>query len=492
MILRAPVNDISWESLGNGGIGSDRLTLESGGVLSTTTQEQHALLVLELALAELLDALIHLENLLELLRHLAQALHNLQTALVLARAVLGQAQREHDHAHELRRVRLGGRDADLRASVDVHTAVRHQRDGGAHDVDDTNGQGAALQAVAESHERVGRLAGLGDEDDGVVAEDRRLAVEEVGGQLHRDGDVGQLLEAPAYRHARVEARAAGNEDQAAAATDGADVLPKPTQRHRLLLGIEAAAHGVDDGFRLLEDLLLHEVVEAALHDLLQLDLDGLDGAHVARAVHLAQAVDVELALVDVRDVIVLEVEHLLGVLDDGRGIGGEEELRRLRHAVVAQEGTRLAAVEEVALVWGREQAAALAAESDVLAGLLSWERQLLVLRKLDIHEVDLHLLLRADTDHQWRTLASRHDLTGEVHALDEQTESALELLDHRLDEGGEVNARVLIEDVLGQLRNSLSIRLRLELEALGAQQLLQFLVVCDDAVVHHGELPRRV
>lgn len=409
---------------------------------------------------------------------------------MLASTVLGERKSEHNHADELRSVCLGGGDTDLRTGVNVDTAVGHERDAGTDNVDDTNGQGATLETVAESHERVGGLTGLRDEDAGVVTEDRGLTVEKVRGKLDGDGDLSQLLESTANSHARVVRGTTSDEDQTPATPNGADVLPKATKRNGLLLRVQTTTHGVDDGLWLLEDLLLHEVVEAALHNLLELDLDGLDSADVAGAVGLGQTVDVELALVDVSNVIVLEVEHLLGVLDDGGGVGREEELGRLGHAVVRQESARLRAVEE-RLVGGEardgEEIVALL-QSDVLAGTLSGQG-LAILGELNIDEVDLHLLLGLDTNNEGRTLAGSDDLAGEVHALHEKTESALELLDDSLDESGEVEAGVLIVDVLGQLGNGLSVGLGLEAHSLALEESPQFLVVGDDTVVDDGELP---
>ena len=80
--------------------------------------------------------------------------------------------------------------------------------------------------------------------------------------------------------------------------------------------------------------------------------------------------------------------------------------------------------------------------------------------------VDLHLLLGADTDNQGRTLARGDDLSGVVDGLEQETESALQLLDDGLCEGGEVDAWVLSVDVLGQLGNGLGVGLGLESEAL--------------------------
>ena len=236
--------------------------------------------------AHLLDALVELEDLLELLGDLGKTVHDVHTPLVLACTVLRQSKSEHDHADELGGVGLGGGDTDLGTGVDVDTAVGHERDAGADNVDDTNSQGATLQAVAESHEGVGSLTGLGDEDASVVTEDGSLTIEEVGCEFDGDGDLSQILESTANSHARVVGSTASDENQTSAAPDGADVLPKTTESHGLLLGVQATTHSVDDRLGLLEDLLLHEVVEAALHDLLELNLDGLDGTDVAGAVSL--------------------------------------------------------------------------------------------------------------------------------------------------------------------------------------------------------------
>ena len=200
--------------------------------------------------------------------------------------------------------------------------------------------------------------------------------------------------------------------------------------------------------------------------------------------------DVELTLVDVGNVIVLEVEDLLGVLDDGRWVGGEEEFGGLGHAIVGQEGTGLRAVEE-GLVGGETgdgKKVVAPLQGDVVAGGLRGEG-LAILSVLDIDEVNLHLLGGLDTDDERRTLAGSDNLTGEVHALHEKTESTLQLLDNSLDQAGEVEVRVLVEDELGQLGNGLSIGLGLEAHALGLQEHPQFLVVGDDTVVDDGELP---
>ncbi|KAI6754186.1 hypothetical protein HG530_012700 [Fusarium avenaceum] len=431
-------------------------TLESSGELATTAEKEQRLLVLEV-LAELLDGGVKLKDMLDLSRD-----------------------SEHDHGNELRGVSLGRGDTDLRTGVNVDTTVGEERDGGTDDVDDTDGQGTTLQAVAESHEGVSSLTRLGDEDTGVVTEDRGLSIKEIGSQLNGDGDLSELLKDTTDSHARVVRCTASNEYDAAASTNGGDVRTETTKGDGLVGDVETATHGVDNGLGLLENLLLHEVVKLTLHDLLELKLKGLDGSDVGAAIGLLEAVDVEGALVDVSNVIILKVHDLLGVLDNSRGVGGEEELSGHGHAIIGHEGTRLRAVEE-GLVGGTKKARVgsekvVLLDGDILGSSLGGEGGVLV-RVLNIDEVNLHAALGLDTDNERRTLSGGDDLMGVVDRLDEKTVSTLELLDDSLGKVGEANGRVLVVDVLGELGNALSVGLGLELEALGLEESLQLLVV---------------
>lgn len=466
-------------------------TLESSGELATTAEKEERLLVHEV-LAELLDGGVKLKDGLDLGRDVGETLHDLLTTSLLGSTVLAQGQSEHDHGNELRGVGLGRGDTDLRTGVNVDTTVGEEGDGGADDVDDTNSQGTTLQAVAESHEGVGSLTRLRDEDAGVVTEDRSLSVKEIGSQLNGDGDLSKLLKDTTDSHARVVRGTTSNENDAAASADSRDVGAETTESDGLVGNVEATTHGVDDGLGLLENLLLHEVVELALHDLLELKLEGLDGSDVGASIGLLETVDVERALVDVGNVVVLKVHDLLGVLDNGRGVGGEEKLSGHGHAIIGHEGTRLRSVEE-GLVRGTEKARVrgkkvVLLDGDILGSSLGGEGSVLV-RVLNIDKVNLHAALGLDTDNEGRTLSGGDDLMGVVDGLDEKTVSTLELLDDSLGQVGETDGRVLVVDVLGELGNALSVGLGLELETLGLEESLKLLVVGDNTVVDNSELP---
>lgn len=87
---------------------------------------------------------------------------------------------------------------------------------------------------------------------------------------------------------------ASNEHNASGATHDGEVATQTTEGDLVVLKVDTATHGVDNRLRLLVDLLLHKVIERALHDFGQFDLQGLDRAEGRVTVLTAQAVHVEL------------------------------------------------------------------------------------------------------------------------------------------------------------------------------------------------------
>lgn len=196
--------------------------------------------------------------------------------------------------------------------------------------------------------------------------------------------------------------------------------------------------------------------------------------------------NVELALVDVGNVIILQVQHLLGVLHDCGWVGGQEELGGLGNAIVREESPGLGAVQQ-GLVRGSEEACGGLLGGRILGGLFGGKDT--VFGIFHIHKIDLHLLGGLDTDDQGRALTGSDHLMGVVDRLHQQAKCTLELLDDGLCQDCEFNVGVLVIKVLGQFGNALGIGLGLESETLGLQQSLQFLIVGDDTIVNNRELP---
>ena len=61
----------------------------------------------------------------------------------------------------------------------------------------------------------------------------------------------------------------------------------------ILFEIYAPTHGIEDGFWLLVNFLLHKVVEVALHDVGKLQLERLNGSDTGDTVILAKAMNVK-------------------------------------------------------------------------------------------------------------------------------------------------------------------------------------------------------
>ena len=67
--------------------GKSELTLKGSGELSTTAQQEQALLVLEELGTQVLDGIVELQDLLELLRNLTKTFHDFLASLLLGGTV---------------------------------------------------------------------------------------------------------------------------------------------------------------------------------------------------------------------------------------------------------------------------------------------------------------------------------------------------------------------------------------------------------------------
>jgi hypothetical protein len=306
----------------------------------------------------------------------------------------------------------------------VHTAVRFARNRRADSVHDTDAKCTPLKAVLQCKDSIGCLTRLGEEHADIVAEDGGLTVQKVARKLDAHRNLGELLEDGACGNARVVARSARDEHNTTAATDDGEVRAQTAKGDFVRVEVDAPTHGVDDRIGLLIDFLLHEVVELALHDLGELEFEGLnraDGTLLTVGLTLAQSVDVQLSLSDVGDVIIFEIEYTLGVLDDCRSVRGDEELDGLREAVVGHECARLGTGHLATRSgWGEEGVV-----STADGRRLRFRDSRLGGREFDIDEIDLELLFSLDANEERRTATSSDDFVGVVGALEDECERAL-------------------------------------------------------------------
>jgi hypothetical protein len=186
------------------------------------------------------------------------------------------------------------------------------------------------------------------------------------------------------------------------------------------------------------------VVKFSLHDLRELELEGLnraDGALLAVGLALSETVDVQLSVGDVSDVVIFEVENALGVLDNCSSVRGDEELDGLRKAVIGHEGARLRTGHLATGGGWDEEGVVAATAKDRRLGFMASSR--LSSREFDIYEIDLELLFGLDANEKGRTATSRDGFVRVMDALENKCERALVV------EVNTIIRETLLRDTLG-------------------------------------------
>lgn len=306
-------------------------SLEASGILISSTHDEQTLGDLESLLGHVLKSTVILQDLGDICGKGMKTSDDLVSPLTEGDAILGELDGHHDECDVLGSISLGTSNTDFGSGIDMDTAVSLTRDGTTDGIDDTDAKSSSIQAIPHSQDGIGSLSTLTDKDANVVSEDGRLSIEEVARQFNGDGDLGEFFKDGTGSDARVVRGSACYKDDTATTSDDGEVGLEPTKGDLVVVKVDSSSHRVDDGFGLLVDFLLHKVVKLALHDLGQLNLERLDdsllfSSSATRGSSIrAQAMDMQLSLCDMSNIIVLEVQDPLGVLDDSTGIGSDEE-----------------------------------------------------------------------------------------------------------------------------------------------------------------------
>ena len=298
----------------------------------------------------------------------------------------------------------------------MNAAVCFTRDGRTDGVDNTHAERATFETVPHRQDRVSSLSALADEHANIITENWSLPVQEVRSQLDADRYFCQLLKDGSSGQAGMITGATRREDDPTAAANDREVCPETTESNRVSVKVDTTTHSVDHGFGLLVNFLLHKVVELALHDLCELKLQGLDasssgglGRGDIALLCAAEPVDVQFSLGNMGNIVIFQIEDTLSVLDDCGGVGSDEELDRLRHAILGHKSPRLRTSDAVTSGWRGEETSSGGGRRrywpkrsvfipEYWVGGLTRFGSILGAGDLDINEINLKFLLGLNSD----------------------------------------------------------------------------------------------
>ena len=216
-----------------------------------------------------------LQHFVNLLRQLFEC-RDVCTELLLREfaELLADVQRQKINDRKLRAVCFCGRDGNFRACPRIQHVVRFGCNGAADNVHDGEHTTARTLRFAQRRQRIGGLAGLADDDHERVFVEDRVAVTELRCNIHFDRDAQQFFKRVLCHDAHVVRRATCHDVdfcEAAQLLGGqGDVI-----KHDVPVA-DTRCNGITHGFRLLEDLLHHEMLKAALFGRFNIPLDVLD------------------------------------------------------------------------------------------------------------------------------------------------------------------------------------------------------------------------
>ena len=228
-------------------------------------------------LGNLLDLVVQLEGLLHLL---GNQLQTADDAVVFGERqgafLAGQTEGHQGEDGHLGGKGFGRSHANFRTRVRVGAGLGDAGNRRTHHVADADDGRALALGELDGGDGVGGFARLRDGDDDVVLVNQRVAIAELGGILHLDGNAYQTLEQVLADDACVPRSAARHDDEASGIQHLLFVLNDAAECHNVLFHVQTAAHAVLDGAGLLEDLLQHEMLETALFQLLEVQFQLLE------------------------------------------------------------------------------------------------------------------------------------------------------------------------------------------------------------------------
>ena len=234
-----------------------------------------------------------------------------------------QVQCQQSQHGDLRGEGLGRCHPDLGSGVQVDPPIGLAGNRRADRVTDGQCLVALPPALPHRRQGIGRLPALGDREHHRGVGQRRVAVSQFTRVLDLGRNPGKFLDQVLAHEPGVPAGATGGQDDPVDPSQFSHVGIEPPEDRCRIVAIHPPPHRVADTVGLLVDLLEHVVRKIAEIDVGGLVLDGLD-RNVPRP--RVAVPHLETVSTESRGVVIVEIDDVAGVSDQGAGVAGQEVL----------------------------------------------------------------------------------------------------------------------------------------------------------------------
>ena len=266
------------------------------------------------------DAVRKLERLGDKIREIHDVLDDFGTGFKAESALTSEQKCNHGEHGHLACECLGASHTDFWAGVQVNATVACTCNRRTHAVTDGERGCALLLRFLQSGKRVCRFTGLADGEHERTRLDNRVSVAEFRSVFDFDRNASQVFNHVFTHHAGVVACAASRNDDAVDVAEFLDVRIETGELGVPFGGEQTTAGRIAEHFGLFENFLEHEMRESALRYGVCVKFHVLDFALHFVAAHVHDRVT---AILDLHDVVVVQIDDLLRVVDDGRNVTGE-------------------------------------------------------------------------------------------------------------------------------------------------------------------------
>ena len=230
-------------------------------------------------------------------------------------------QRHHRQNRHLRRESLGTCNANFGTRVSINARIRGATDATAHDVANADDTRAAFFGELYGSQCVSGFARLTYGNHNILRIDDWVSVTELRGVLHLYGYPRIFLKKVFAQETRVPTRAAAHNDNPPCIHQMRHHGHNAAESKLIVMFANPSTESVHHGARLFKNLLQHKMLKTAFLNFVAVEVNllglGIDD-------HIFYGFDYNAFATDDGNILIVEINHLVGKIHKRRSVGGYE------------------------------------------------------------------------------------------------------------------------------------------------------------------------